>query len=145
MKITKQMLCQAGACPKQLNEFIRRYPDGFDVTEASCSAAAAEYEWDTGWAAVLLLPAPLRADYDAKRAALRADYDAKIAALLADYDAERAPLRADYDAKRAALWADYDAERAALWADYDAKCAPLRADYDAKIAALFGRLAEQVE
>ncbi len=102
MKITKQMLRQAGACPEQLNEFIRRYPDGFDATEASCSAAAAEYEWDTGWAAVHLLPAPLLADYRAKHVPLCADYQA--AALGADYNAKRAALRADYDAKIAALF-----------------------------------------
>ncbi len=134
MKITKQMLRQAGACPEQLNEFIRRYPDGFDATEASCSAAAAEYGWDIGWAAVHLLPAPLLADYRAKNAALLADHDAKCA-----------PLWADYDAQIAALLADYRVKHAPLGADYDAKIAPLLADCQAKNAALFGRLAEQVE
>ncbi len=154
MKITKQMLRQAGACREQLDEFIRRHPDGFDATEASCSAAAAEYGWDTGWAAMHLLPAPLLADYRAKHAPLWADFDAKCAALWADYravalradyDAKHAALRADFDAKCAALWADYRAKHASLLADYDAKFAALRADYDAKRAALFGRLAEQVE
>ncbi len=104
MKITKRMLRQAGACPEQLNEFIRRYPDGFNATEASCSAAAAEYEWDTGWAAVHLLPAPLLADYRAKHVLLWADFDAKRAALRIDYDAQIAALLADYDAKCAALF-----------------------------------------
>ncbi len=92
MKITKQMLRQAGACPEQLNEFIRRYPDGFDATEASCSAAAAEYGWNTGWAARHLLPAPLLADFDAKHVLLWADYKAKYKPLWADYDAKRAAL-----------------------------------------------------
>src|SRR3972149_5606596 len=67
-----------------------------------------------GECAAIAKPAPLDADYNAKRAPLDAGYEDKSAALYAGYNAKRAPLDAGYEAKSAALYAGYKAKRAAL-------------------------------
>ncbi|MDE2096596.1 MAG: hypothetical protein KGL39_05060 [Patescibacteria group bacterium] len=102
MKVTLIMLKRAKACKSQRDRFAELFPKGVDVTEAACVAVAQEFDW--GWAARCLLPAPLDADYEAKLAPLYADYAAKRAPLYADYAAKRAPLYADYAAKLAALF-----------------------------------------
>ena len=102
MKVTLKMLVRAKACKSQRDVFAELFPDGIDVTEAVCVSVADKFDWD--WAAWHLLPAPLDADYQAKRAPLDADYRAK-----------RTPLDADYWAKCASLYADYRAKCAALF------------------------------
>ena len=131
--VTARLLKRKDACREQVDLFAATFgPNArVEITEALCVEHAGKFDW--GWAAANLLPAPLNADYKAKRALLDADYRAK-----------RAPLNADYEAKRALLYADYEAKRALLDADYEAKRAPLDADYKAKRALLFGRLAESM-
>ena len=91
MKITSAMLRAKGACADQRRTFAELFPDGVEITEAICLSVANKFDW--GWAAASLLPAPLYADYEAKRDPLYADYVAK-----------RAPLDADYKAKCAAAF-----------------------------------------
>src|ERR1700678_3294188 len=107
MRVTRALLFSKRACTSQVEKFVKLFPDGVDVTEATCIAFANEFNWS--WAARHLLPATLYEEYHAKRAALYEEHQAK-----------RAPLYEEYDAKRAALYAEYDAKRAALDEEYDA-------------------------
>ena len=68
MRVTVALLKRRGACRGQIERFKEHFPDGVDVTEAACVAVANEFDWT--WVAWNLLPAPLDADYEAKRAAL---------------------------------------------------------------------------
>lgn len=79
MFLTDKILRAKRACADQRELFNEQFPGGVEVTEDVCVSVADKFDWY--WAAGHLLPAPLRADYDAKLASLYADYNAKLASL----------------------------------------------------------------
>jgi len=129
MFITVEILRSHKACQDQVDLFAATFPDGVQVTEAVCLAAADKF--DFRWAAENLLPPEARAEYQAKHASI-----------LGEYRAKRAPIWAEYRASNAAIWDAYGTKHAAIWAECKAKSAPILAEYEAKRAALFGRIAE---
>jgi hypothetical protein len=108
--ITASML--KGACANQRALFKATFPDGASVTVASARKAR-RAGLDVLWLADLL-PAPLDAEYLAKRDALDAEYLAKRDALDAEWQAKCDALYAEYLAKRDALDAEWQAKRAPL-------------------------------
>ena len=112
--LLKSKILSFSPCPDQANLLDETFPgERIRLTLANCQKAVRAGLY-LDWLAERLFPAPLLADYAAKRSPL-----------LADYEAKRSPLWADYTAKCTPLLADYAAQRATLWADYKTKCAPL--------------------
>lgn len=62
MRITTKMLKQVGASCSQLTVFNGEWPDGVDVTKASCLRAV-DLRLDVDWAARHLLSGPALAKY----------------------------------------------------------------------------------
>ena len=68
--VTLQMLLDKGACSSQVELFKKHFPKKGEakVTKALCLKVASIFDFD--WAAEALLPAPLLAEYQSKKALL---------------------------------------------------------------------------
>lgn len=110
------------ACAAQVETFKAEWPDGVTLTEAALLRAA-ELRLDLGWFAGTVLPAPLRAAYNAQVKPLWDAFCAQVDSLRDAYNAQVEPL-----------WDAYDARVKPLRAAYDAQVRPLRAAFCAQVA-----------
>ena len=101
--LTLQTLIDKGACPEQVKKFRRKFGKQVNVTVKLCQSVAKDFDW--GWAARNLLPAPIWAEYNRQHAPL-----------YAEYQRQHAPIRAEYARQRALIWAEYERQRARLFA-----------------------------
>ena len=127
MHITVKLLKKHKACEEQVALFAATFPNGVQVTEATCLAVADQFDFQ--WAAGNLLPSGKKADYDAERAPILDKY---------------MDNRASISAKNVRIMAEYDAKHARIRAEYAAERATIRMEYKRQVAALFGRIASTV-
>ena len=90
--LLKSKIRSFSPCPDQLALLDKTFPgERIRLTLANCRKAARAGLY-LDWLADRLFPAPLLADYAAKRSPLLADYEAKRSPLWADYTAKCTPL-----------------------------------------------------
>ena len=82
--LTVSTLVALGACIEQRRAFRRTFGVSVRVTEALCVEHASTFNFD--WAALHLLSAPARSEYERVRAAARAEYERVEAPALAEYE-----------------------------------------------------------
>jgi len=103
MQITMGMLLQADACNSQIAIFAEEWPEGGEVTLATCQRAE-QLGLDLDWAAESLLKAPAWAEYKKVKAAALAEYEKVKApafvAAVALQDTEGAAHDARHDGER---------------------------------------------
>jgi len=81
MRITKQQLIDAGACPEQVVRFVALFGDSANVTIKACVEHARTFDWH--WAAGKLLTATALAAYDKTAAPALAAYNKAVAGAFA--------------------------------------------------------------
>jgi len=82
--LTVSTLVALGACIEQRAKFKALFGDSVEITEALCVEHASTFNFD--WAALHLLSAPARSEYERVRAAAWAEYERVTAAAWAEYD-----------------------------------------------------------
>jgi hypothetical protein len=118
MRITRKLLVRHKACEAQLTLFDQHFPDGIDVTEAGCLAAAQLFQWT--WIARRVLQAQAYAEYT------------RVLAQVGD----------DYKRATDQACAGYERVRGQAYAEYERATDQAYAEYARRCAAAFGRLAE---
>src|SRR3990167_8874433 len=103
--LTLLQLQGQGACSEYLEKFRTVYGDQVEITVVLCVEQAAQWDWD--WAAIHLLTAPARAEYERVEAPAWAEYQRVTA-----------PARAEYERVEAPAWAEYQRVTAPALAEY---------------------------
>ncbi len=100
--ITKQMLIDADACPRQVDLFEKTFGDSVVVTVKRAEKVAHLFQWE--WA-IILLDAQGQAEYDRATAPAWAEYKRVTAPAWAEYKRVTAPALAEYERVIATAWA----------------------------------------
>ena len=88
MTITLKQLRLLGACDEQVKLFRDTFGNSVELTKKVVREHCGKFDVD--WIACKVLPVPLYADYESKRAMLYAVYESKRDTLYADYKTKRA-------------------------------------------------------
>ena len=83
-----------GACHEQALAYERLFPDGAELTDATCVLCG---PLDVSWLALRVLNAAQQAEYERVVASARAECDRVVASAWAEYDRVVAPAWAGYE------------------------------------------------
>lgn len=126
MRITAGMLRRKRACRIQFLKFIKRFPDGVEVTEDTCLYVANDFDWD--WAAENLLSEEGLNHYREGKERARQMYDDVIISLCQAYTKKVTPAYRTYKEEMASArqayaihktWEVYDDAMAKAWRVYN--------------------------
>ena len=116
-----------GACHEQALAYERLFPDGAELTDATCVLCG---PLDVSWLALRVLNAAQQAEYERVVASARAEYERVVASARAERDRVVAPARAGYERVVASARAEYERVVAPAWAECDRVVASARAAHN---------------